>query len=384
METSNPTRQLFAQKLPCCLAYALTQLTGVIEEGQILPRRSKRGRVARAFGTFAAGLIVGVISIPVGGEAGIVGLPIGVAITIAGARDLQLTILHHCAHGNVFSPASDRLLGRVIASLLMIERFEVYAPKHAVAHHGRHTLSTEDDDTLNFLRGVIGITPGASIKQNGYRFIVGLISPLVHGTMLYRRLHSQFVAGSWANRVVAAAYLAIVAGLAVVTGWWLPLALGWALPLTVGYQIAQCMRFVVEHHWPAEPTSGRRRSEAEHDQLTVAVRCAVPPPAYWTPASVLAWSGEMAFNVMIRCLVLPGDSGPSHHWHHSKARGDWANHIAEASAWEHQRLAAGLLPSREAWGYREAFRLVLESFAAAKPEALVSSLPTTSRLVTVG
>jgi fatty acid desaturase len=356
-----------------------------MQPGQVLPRRTKLGRVVECLATFFVGVVGGIAALPLAGVAGACLLPVMIAMTIAAARDMQLTILHHCSHGNVLSGKKrNQMLGRLIATLLFIERFDAYAPKHTIGHHGRHTVSTHDDDTLNFLEDVIGIRPGADVATNRKRFLVGLISPHVHATMLSRRFRSQFVTGGWTNRIGTAAYLGGMAGFAVVTGWWVPVLLGWALPLTLGYQIAQCARFVVEHHWPQEPAQNGRRSAAEHDELTVAVRCAVPPPARWTATTSLQWSAAMAFNVAIRLLVLPGDSGPSHHWHHDQARGDWANHIAEATAWEAERPAKGLPPSREAWGYGAAFRLALESFATAKPEALVPPRLSAPRLVVAG
>lgn len=367
---SNPTRQQLANVLPRCLAGPLTWLTGVMAEGQTLGQRSKKGRVIQSFATFGVGVAGGVAALPLAGDVGLLALPPLMAAAIAGARDLQLTILHHCAHDNVLSGAGNTYLGRVISSLLQIERFDSYKLKHTKQHHGRNTLSTLDDDTAAFLIDVLGLKAGASVPENRRRILAGLYSPRVHATMLKRRLKSQFIDGGWANRLVAGSYLAAVASFCLATGWWIPVALGWILPLTIGYNDAQILRLVVEHRWPEAPAANGRRSRDEHDRLTVAVRCAVPPPAQWTPSAAAAWAGEMAFNVTIRCMVLPGDSGPSHHWHHGTARGDWANHIPAAAKWEDQRLKAGLPPSREAWGYREAFRQALESFAAASPQAL--------------
>lgn len=368
-------REKLAIATPRCCDDLFTRLSGVMLEGQTLPRRSKSGRVLESLATFSIGIASGVGALPILGTAGIALLPFAAAVAISGARELQLVALHHAAHSNVFSGEKNKLLGRFIATLIVIEHFDSYAPRHTIGHHGRHTVSTREDDTLSFLQDVIGIMPGAPVEDNRRRFLAALISPRVHWTMLRRRLRSQFITGSWANRAAAGSYLAVAVALTAGTGAWLPAALGWVLPLTVGYQAAQCARLIVEHHWPAEPAPGGRRSVEDHDRLTAAVRCAVPPPARWTFRSTLGWSAEIAFNAVIRCLVLPGDSGPSHHWHHARVRGDWANHIAEAAAWEKQRQADGRAPPKEAWGYREALRLALESFALATPEALVPPRP---------
>ena len=49
--------------------------------------------------------------------------------------------------------------------------------------------------------------------------------------------------------------------------------------------------------------------------------------------------------------------------------------LPRRAAWEKQRQADGRAPPKEAWGYREALRLALESFALATPEALVPPRP---------
>jgi len=134
--------------------------------------------------------------------------------------------------------------------------------------------------------------------------------------------------------------------------------------------MAQCARLAIEHHWAETSAPNGKRDAAAHDELTVPVRCAIAPPSTWTLKSSLAWSLEMAFNGLIRFAVLPGDSGPSHHWHHGEARGDWANHIRAAAVWEARRRTKGIPPSQEAWGYREALSLAFESYAKATSAAL--------------
>lgn len=349
---------------------AFTYLTGQSCEGEELPQRTQIGRLAQSFVIFASGILGGVVALPVAGPAGVVALLFAWVAAIGGARDLQLTIYHHCAHENVVSKVWSTRIGRIIDKLLLIERFEAYKPKHVVPHHGRHTVSTDKDPTVMFLRNVLRIEPGLPVQENKRRFLRALLSPRVHMIVLGARLKSQFVEGSWSDRLLAGGYLGTIAGVAVATEWWLPIILGWGVPLTVGYQMAQCARLVVEHTWPKTPAPDGKRDLAAHDELTIPVRCAVPPPTRWTLASTAAWSTEIAFNAVIRMVVLPGDSGPGHLWHHGEARGDWANHIRAAANWEAKRTSKGLPPTTEAWGYRDALRFTFESFAEATPDAL--------------
>lgn len=338
--------------------------------GAKLPLRSKTGRVCSAIGLFVVGIAGGLI---VASRLGLHGLPLLLlfnAVVISAARYLQLCILHHAAHGNVFGGSKDIVLGRLLATMLFIERFDSYAARHVISHHGPQSVSTTLDDTVRFLRETVGIVPGDSIEANRSRFMASLLSPRVHAAMLWQRIHSQLLSGSWISRLVATSYLGGVITFALLTETWLAVLSAWVMPITVGYQIAQCARLIVEHHWPK---LAGHRTPREHDVLTVAVRCVPPRPECPAAGSLLLWYLDVAFNALIRCLVLPGDSGPSHAWHHGRPRGDWANHIAEAAAWNRWRLAHGRGETPQVWGYRAALTSALESYAQASPASLEPS-----------
>ncbi|MGA8907225.1 MAG: fatty acid desaturase [Acidobacteriaceae bacterium] len=359
------------------------RLTGLSSNDQTIPKRTKIGRTVECFATFIFGVSGGIAALPLLGPAGLIIVPLLWCVTVAGARDLQLTIFHHSAHGNVFprSPSDNtdgrsdwlrvsdrnRALGSVISTILLITPFDEYVAAHVRDHHGVQTLSTCEDETMKALKQVIGLQAGVPVAKTLRRFKFALCSPKVHWKMLTGRLRAQFGRGTPTQRIAAVAYVGAVGGFALITGWWIPVIIGWALPLSVGYQAAQIARFVVEHGWPDASEEEGKRSKAQHDSLTVAVRCAVPPPDKWSIGAIVRWTTGMAFNAAIRCMVLPGDSGPSHGWHHSQTRGDWANHISAASNWEAARRARGEPATQEAWGYCEAVRLSLESFAKAKP-----------------
>jgi hypothetical protein len=365
-------RRSLEERLPGVFQRIITWLSGLPASGATLRMRSEVEAVLTGFATFWAGALLGT-ALARYGDGALALLPVASTITVGAARYLQLSVYHHCAHDNVISAWVSLWIGRAIASMLVIERFDVYAPKHCKEHHGRHTVSTRVDATVQFLVDLLCIAPGAPVEENRRRFLRGLVSPRVHARMLANRLASQFGAGaSWGNRLATGGYLVALAATAVAAGMVLPFLIGFVLPVTFGYQVAQIARLMVEHRWAAEPAVGGRRSVAQHDELTVAVRCVIALPTRNTPITMAMWSAEMAFNVLIRCTVLPGDSGPAHQWHHGQARGDWVNYIQAAAAWEEARRAKGLPPSTAAWGYRSALRMMLESFAAAKPESLAA------------
>lgn len=342
-------------------------LSGLPRAGRQPRRRSKPGLAAGGIVLLWISIASGIAVVNGMGEAGLPLLLISDAVAVSAARYVQLCIMHHAAHGNVLGGGKDVALGRFIATMLMIERFDSYAQRHVVAHHGPQSLSTRTDDTVGFLLETLRIVPGNSVEANLRRFLWALVSPRVHWTMLCRRLHSQFISGSWANRAVATIYLASALWITFATQAWLAVICAVVVPLTVGYQVAQCARLSVEHHWPG--TAGHR-GPRQHDALTVAVRCIPPAPERSNMGSLLRWYLDLAFNALIRCLVLPGDSGPSHAWHHGRPRGDWANHVIEAAAWDEWRRANGRGATPEVWGYRAALRLALESFSRASEESL--------------
>jgi hypothetical protein len=365
-------RRSLEERLPRFVQPVITRLTGLPASYETSKPQSERVAVGLAFAAFFIGSALGIAFVAIGGGA-LALLPIAWTVTIGAARHLQLSVYHHCAHGNVISERASLWIGRVIATMLLIDRFDEYAPKHRKWHHGRHSVSTIIDPTVAFLLDVLHIVPGAPVRENMRRFLLGLVSPRVHAVMLMARLASQFGKGaSWANRLVSASYLVLLLGLVLALAGMNALLIGVLLPLTVGYQAAQIARFIVEHHWSAEQPTAGRRTPAQHDELTVAVRCMVPLPERCTAMSLVRWFGGVACNAWIRWTVLPGDSGPAHHWHHSQARGPWADYIAASAVWETARRAKGLPASAEAWGYREALRLSLESFAAAKAASLAA------------
>ena len=357
--------------LPKALAPVMTWLTGEARPGSDPGRRTQTGRVAGAFLAYDAGLLGSVSAVALAGPAAAAILPLTWTLMVGAARDLQLTILHHSAHGTVISKEWSPRIGRAIATVLVIEPFDSYAPKHQREHHGRHSVSTKLDPTVLFLLD-IGIEPGASKAQNRRRFLKALVSPRRHARMLWRRLVDQFgPKASWANRLATGSYLAVLGGGTVALAGWPALLLGVVLPMTVGYQAAQIARLIVEHRWPAAAPADGKRSQPEHDALTVSIRCAVAPPQTDELGARLRFAAAMLFNAWIRWTVLPGDSGPNHHWHHGEARGDWANHVAAAADWTARRRAKDPdFEVIEAWGYGAALDLALQSFEAASLASL--------------
>lgn len=371
LDPRRDVRTALDHALPAFVQPLFTYLTGLAPDGTVLSKRRQATVILAAFAVHYAGLVLGMTAGAVGAVAAIGLLPFAWTLSVAGARDLQLTIFHHCAHGTVISPTVSLWLGRLIGTILVIQPFDSYAPKHRREHHGRQTVSTLEDPTVLFLLNEVGIIPGDSNAANRRRILWALISPVMHLRMLGRRLADQFGSSAgWENRLATGLYLILLLGGGASVAGWQAVVFGILAPMTCGYQAAQILRLVVEHRWPAANSPDTPRDMPRHDQLTVSNRSAVAPPAEWTPASTTRFAAATLVNSWVRFTILPGDSGPSHSWHHGEARGDWANHVSAAAAWAERRQAKGGHALTEAWGIGEAFRLSLESFALASMESL--------------
>ncbi|PSB02096.1 fatty acid desaturase [Merismopedia glauca] len=76
-------------------------------------------------------------------------------LTVSGARKLQVTIVHQCAHHNFSGHQKlDRCLGETISVILMIQDFESYQKEHHKDHHALQNLMTAVDPTFKFLQMV--------------------------------------------------------------------------------------------------------------------------------------------------------------------------------------------------------------------------------------
>lgn len=348
----------------------LTFLIGQPLPGEVLPRRSAAGRTAQGFALFALGIGGGVAAASVASWGW---LPLAWGAALAGARDLQLNVMHQASHYNVISKRFSEWAGRIASTVLLETAFPEYVIKHR-QHHKHRLTSTGADDTVVFLRRYLCIEPGLPVAENRRRFLKHLLSPDVWLQMLKNRLRSQ-LCGDGQSRLACLAYLGSVGVYTSATGQWLGVLLGWAFPLFVLYPIAKSARAVVEHRWPDAEKAACPRSAEEHTALSFSVRCAVLPPATWTPGTSLNWVAAMVFNALVRVCVLPGESGPGHAWHHAVPKGDWANAISAAAEWEASRTAQGLPPTDEAWGYLAALEMALASFAAASPASLETPEP---------
>lgn len=173
------------------------------------------------------------------------------------------------------------------------------------------------------------------------------------------------------TRIVFAIHLLALGSLAYYVGG-IAFGLAVALPLIVFYQQTQLLRICVEHLRAED--DGTHRSQAQMAALTHAIFLGTAPPRRRSPLAWTVWFLKMLGHVLIRLIVLPGESGAAHDYHHFRARGDWANyldarrqHVAELEGQGKGHFYG------EVWGLSEALRLSLTSISRlpTKPKAIM-------------
>lgn len=361
-------REQLRRQLPVWLQPLLTMMSGVPHLDEQVSQCTQAGRLALGVGNLLVGTAVSTGALALFGWDGAVVLPLTWSLTVSSARYLQLVIYHHASHDNLISRRVSRLVGRVISLVLVIQPFEAYRRGHNKDHHGRNYLSTTIDPTVRFLVALLGLKPGLPVEELVRRFRRGLVSPAVHARLLRNRLVSPFTEGDALDRAGTVIYLGGGVALTAITGLWLPVLVGIVLPLTIGYQTAAIVRLVVEHHWPASPPTGSRRTADEAVELTYNVMCVNPPPPDGTRPKIAWYLGNIS-NAIVRLVALVGDSGPAHAEHHDRPRGRWENYGSEIRRLRQNAITAGR-PLHEMWGFRAALRASLESFAKASPASL--------------
>ena len=226
-------------------------------------------------------------------------------------------------------------------------------------HHPRQLLSTAADPSVQLLRRA-GLADGLPVSVLKKRLLWALVSPAFHGRQLGERLGANLRADA-RTRVAFVLYLLALGGVAVSAGG-LAFALAFVLPLTLFYQQAQLLRICVEHLRAGD--DGTDRDRARMAELTQAIFLGSPPPQGRSVGAWSSWAMKMLGHLSVRLVVLPGESGAAHDYHHFRPRGDWANYMAARR--EHLAECAALGQGhlyREVWGYSHALALSLASIS---------------------
>lgn len=332
---------------------ALTELTGKALDTQSLPGQTAWGAFTRAVCVLCFGVSLSVYSCL---TSKYWLLPISWLLSVHAMRYLQLVIVHNAAHGAfVRSKVIDNQIGIWVSALLLVENFEKYKPAHG-HHHSRKKLSTCEDPTVQALARA-GIKVGYSFNQLMANLVMALFSPRYHVVTTYRRIASYFIDASLKARLTAVFVIGWLSFAVFFSESATVVLLAWLLPVTILYQQSALLRLVVEHNWDAYDKA--RESLAHPTELTDAIFLGVNPPFGAGLMQWLSWFLIMLLNLIIRLVILPGDSGAAHDFHHLNPRADWPNYIAQ------RRQAVALAPEKysEVWGYGTALKRTLRAIS---------------------
>jgi fatty acid desaturase len=356
---------------PSVLALPLTLLTGKPYSGQPAPPMTPATHVVGAAASTASGLILSWLAFTAGGAWDLL-LPFTCAATLHGVRNARMMIYHQSAHRNLWGrPKLDRVLGRVIAGLLLVQDFQKYSQEHVADHHAVHHMTVRDPTVQAFLIG-LGLAPGMSRAQMWRRVVCRLVSPVYHANFLLGRIQSYFRPAHWTTRLMTIACYAAAAALVTWAQVWPFVLIAWVLPMTIPYQVSNTLRLCVKHTFP-EPGHCERRGREHFGRLTNAIFLGESAPGadgtrlQRTLAWLRWWMRMLTVHLPARYLVLTGDTVVHDHHHRFPMSRRWANYIFDRQA-DVNAGHPGWPEHREVWGFVPAVNVVFDSLSQASPE----------------
>ncbi len=217
--------------------------------GQTLRMRTRLEVLFVAIAWTVVGASLG-MSAAIAGGVGYALLPVAWAMTIHGARTLQVQLVHQAAHRTLFdSRLANLVFGHLISGLLIIEEFSRYRDSHFRLHHHPARLSTTVDPTVQYLLS-LGIEPGVSRSRLWARLATNLLSPIFHMRRIVARISSHFHKEThWGYRLSMVSYFTLIALTVWPFGFGSAILLGWLMPLFLGFEISAALRLCVEHDW---------------------------------------------------------------------------------------------------------------------------------------
>lgn len=296
-------------------------------------------------------------------------IPLTWVLTVAGTRNMVLTIRHECVHKRFTSSALvNKILGELVTILLVVRTAKAYQYDHVTMHHNRDILATRKDPHVEYMSGC-GLQLGMSYKQLWRVFILTLISPRFYLKSTYERIKANVCAENKTRRFSAIIFfLALIIFFLLSNISFLDVIISIYIPLFVLSTASSLIETIVEHPVPLESNTTKIICKKE----IVAIKSwsilsgARLPDSTANPIRLLiswsAWILKMCGHLIIRMTILPGPL-PSHEMHHRKpGQYDW-----RIAFYEKQKDIDAGHPGwpayREIWGLASALKLVFKDMA---------------------
>jgi fatty acid desaturase len=182
--------------------------------------------------------------------------------TLGGARIIEATVNHQCAHGNFSgSKKSDRFLLEILSTILLIQPYDGYVRDHVGSvenknqgHHNIRVLGTKADPAFQFVLRQ-GFCPGQEKAFYWELLFRTMISPDFHWSLVKDRLQSNLVTCPTYRKLMTIAWIACFLGLVAYTNTWLLFSIALLFPLTILHNISALLFALTEHIWGIENES---------------------------------------------------------------------------------------------------------------------------------
>ena len=295
-------------------------------------------------------------------------------ITVAGIRNMVLTIRHECVHNNfVVNPKVNKILGEFVTIILLIRTAKAYQHDHVSLHHNSDILCTSQDPHVIYL-SKYGLKFGVSKKALWIRLICILLSPSFYIESTYGRIKANILAQNTIRRLSALLYI---------TMWGLILTfssisfyqfvLAYAFPVFILSEASAFIETISEHPIPQEEISSRtlkeRRLMQAKKSWSILSGSALPAHSRIIWVNIyrkIAWFIKMTGHLLVRLTILPGPL-PSHELHHRKpGQYDWRIAFYERQK-DIEANHPGYPPYTEVWGLINALDRVFDGMSKRKP-----------------
>ena len=298
---------------------------------------------------------------------------LGFVLTTSGIKQMQVMICHNCAHNMVFaSRTANFQFGNLLSGFFLLKPFAIYKKEHLL-HHDHKTLLTDDDDTLSFLKGTVGLTPNDSVKMMWAKLVWHAFSPITILGSVTKRVASTISSEDRKVSTLTLLFWISLIGIFLAAGQIELFVAVWALPVFAGFHISSTFRLAAEHTWPSVEVLEKRGIAFVSEATTgvfIGQALELPESASALNRSVriTIWLLKMAtFHLFVRLFVMVGDT-PCHDFHHRRPKSkDWPNYITARE----KDLNDGSKPYpvnyEDHWGYLSAVTQNFRNYRDARP-----------------
>lgn len=300
-------------------------------------------------------------------------VPIFWIFTVAGTRNMVLTIRHECVH-NCFSKSSrvNKFIGEFVTTILLVRTAKAYQFDHVSMHHNSDILCSKTDPHIIYLES-FGLKLGMSKHALWKQLIITLLSPKFYIKSTYERILANVLAKNKARRFFGILY--ILACIFTVVYFSLPIYkvfFSFIFPLFVLSTASSLLETINEHPSPSEAAAS---SINDKKQLT-ALKCwsvlsGSPFPKSTNSIAkdilnVASWFIHMLGHLVVRLTIMPGPL-PSHEMHHRRpGQYDWRIAFYEKQK-DIDSGHPGWPPYREVWGFINSLDMVFDDMSKREP-----------------